>query len=707
MIICSYSNIDIIQGVIGYGDAEGIADWRIANTSNGILNILNSSSDNTRISINTNGNVGIGSKDPSTITDLLDVSGNINISGIYEINNRDVINDTSNYVLSTSNILVNRIVSSTTGGGGGTSQWTNVSSGIYYNTSNVGIGTAVVESKLHIYDAITNTTKLTIQNASPDIIPTALPTEIIVSGTTRTIIGTLDRCIQFPYSGSGTNVSYSFTPTQTLICEILVVGGGGSGGGNGGGGGGAGGYVYATNVVLTNGYTYNVSVGRGGIGTYNANTNGNNSSITGAISYTALGGGKGGGRDTGNRTSESGGSGGGGGGSSEAVASTGQASIQNSTYGYGIGFAGRNGFENGANSAGGGGGGAGGLGTTGTFQLGGNGGNGVSNSITGSSVIYCAGGGGGVTVFGSAGANGSSGNGSFGSGSKGGNGGIGSPNGSNGIVIIKYRLFISSTSSIELIRGVSGDSNIDYKIGNYVGEFKIQASVNNTDTDYVRITSAGASIYNPTGSPQWSTTSDRRIKENIEKASYDICYDNINKLDLYRFNYINGFNNVNKDLRQLGYIAQEVQDIFPKAVSSYNFDNKDISIPDLLSIDITQINYSLYGAVKKLIAIDKDKENRINKLIEINEDNEVYIKRLETLLNIDIDTSNLSIDTSNLSIDTSNLPIDTSNLSIDTSNLSIDTSNLPIDTSNLSIDTSNLSIDTSNLPIDTSNIAIE
>jgi hypothetical protein len=257
----------------------------------------------------------------------------------------------------------------------------------------------------------------------------------IPQGATATKIGS-DICITFPYTGN----AYTFTTTETLVCDILVVGGGGAGGGNGGGGGGAGGYVYATNIALVNGATYNVSVGRGGIGTYNANTSGNNSSITGGITYIALGGGKGGGRDTGNRTSESGGSGGGGGGSSEAVASTGQASLQNSTYGYGLGFAGRIGFEAHVNSSGGGGGGAGGLGTTGTYQLGGNGGNGVSNSITGSEVIYCAGGGGGVTINGTAGANGSSGNGSFGSGSKGGNGGIGSPNGLNGIVIIRIKI---------------------------------------------------------------------------------------------------------------------------------------------------------------------------------------------------------------------------------------------------------------------------
>ena len=42
MIICSHSNIDIIQGNFDYGDVEGITDWRISNTNSGILNILNS-----------------------------------------------------------------------------------------------------------------------------------------------------------------------------------------------------------------------------------------------------------------------------------------------------------------------------------------------------------------------------------------------------------------------------------------------------------------------------------------------------------------------------------------------------------------------------------------------------------------------------------------------------------------------------------------
>jgi hypothetical protein len=366
MIICSHSNIDIIQGVIGYGDAEGITDWRISNTITGILNILNSTSTNVRLSILENGNVGIGTTNPAS---TLDIIGDANITGAYKKNNRDVINDTSNYVLSTSNILVSRILTEVGNGSnyvsrlntalntrvdntsnyilstsnilanGTSSQWTNVSSGIHYNTSNVGIGTTNPVSKLHIFDSSTNNTKLIIQN--------------------NNALGPL---------------------------------------------------------------------------------------------------------------------------------------------------------------------------------------------------------------------------------------------------------------SIELIRGTSGDANRDYKIGNYSGDFKIIASISSTDTDYIRITSAGASIYNPTGSPQWSTVSDRRIKENIEKASYDKCYDNINKLELYRFNYIAKLKNINKDLKQLGYIAQEVQDIFPKAVSSQEFYNDNLSIPDMLSIDISQINYSLYGTVKKLIEIDNKNEHRIKNI---------------------------------------------------------------------------------------------
>jgi hypothetical protein len=180
-----------------------------------------------------------------------------------------------------------------------------------------------------------------------------------------------------------------------------------------------------------------------------------------------------------------------------------------------------------------------------------------------------------------------------------------------------------TSSSINLIRGTTTDANHDYKLGNYNGEFKVVSSVSSVDTDYIRITTAGA-ITNPSGTANWNTGSDRRIKENIKRASYDKCYENINKLELNCFNYVEGFNTVNRDKTQLGFIAQEVSAIFPKSISTQGYYSDTLSIPDLLSIDISQINYALYGAVKKLIEKnDEDQErmnsfnNRINTITEL------------------------------------------------------------------------------------------
>ena len=57
-----------------------------------------------------------------------------------------------------------------------------------------------------------------------------IPAEIVVAGTTSTTIGTLERMIVFPYSGSASTKDYTFTTTENLLCDILVVGGGGGGG---------------------------------------------------------------------------------------------------------------------------------------------------------------------------------------------------------------------------------------------------------------------------------------------------------------------------------------------------------------------------------------------------------------------------------------------------------------------------------------------
>ena len=659
MIICNINNIDIIQGT-SYGDAGGITDWRLENTSTGVFNILNNLSTTARVSIIDNGNIGFGTT-PVISSSKLEIIGDINISGNYKKNNSDVIIDTSNYVLSTSNILSANILNSK-------SQWTTNNNMIYYNTSNVGIGTTYPTSKLHLYDDIISDTKLTIQNSR-------LPAQIVVTGTTSGIIDTTDRYIMFPNTGALTNVQYNFSPTEALLCDILIIGGGGGGGSGSasttqyGGGGGAGGVVYMINKTLNIG-TYKINVGKGGA----AATNGTNSSIMDnssniltfdSISLIGYGGGKGANTLT-NNSAGAGGSGGGGGHltTSSNIAIQGKTFWNSTSNIYVAG--GFNGGKPAVTLTGGGGGGASELGNE---RGAGFGGDGVNVNILNSNIFYAGGGnaypnftttrsnGGGGTLNGSTAAqNGGAAVANTGSGGAGAYGTSSATTraggaGAAGIVIIKYRKITSSftsSSSIELIIGNQNDSNRDYKIGNYNEDFIVKTSINGADTNYITITGATGAITNPSGTASWTTTSDRRIKENIEWASYDKCYENINKLELNRFNYIKGFNTVNRDITQLGFIAQEVKEIFPKSVFEKSYINDTVSIPDLHSIDITQINYSLYGTVKKLI--------------EINNDNKKNIKKIESILNIDnnIDIDNIS--TSNIDIDN----ISTSNIDIDT-----------------------------------------
>lgn len=128
--------------------------------------------------------------------------------------------------------------------------------------------------------------------------------------------------------------------------------------------------------------------------------------------------------------------------------------------------------------------------------------------------------------------------------------------------------------------------------------------------------------FNANNSTSWNQASDQRIKENIVKADLKTCYDNIKNINLYRYKFIDAFDNGFKDKNKLGYIAQEVKKHFPKATyrdKKRLNDNREI--PDLLSIDVEQINASLYGAVKQLIKVVEKQSKRI--------------KALEILLNIE------------------------------------------------------------------------
>ena len=196
------------------------------------------------------------------------------------------IRDTSNYVASTSNILIDAINNK--------SKWTTSNNMIYYNTSNVGIGTYDPTSKLHLYDDFDNITKLIVQNNVFQEIISSPPADISGIITDSITDSSLDKYMIF--KSTGTN--YVFTiPTRGINCDILMIGGGGCAAS---GGGGAGACIVAVNQILPAGI-YTVIVGIGGNAYYVPETNnyppnnGGDSSISinegGTIRYLARGGG--------------------------------------------------------------------------------------------------------------------------------------------------------------------------------------------------------------------------------------------------------------------------------------------------------------------------------------------------------------------------------------------------------------------------------
>ena len=192
---------------------------------------------------------------------------------------------------------------------------------------------------------------------------------------------------------------------------------------------------------------------------------------------------------------------------------------------------------------------------------------------------------------------------------------------------VKSKLIINSVEDPKGAQWTYSSANLSvYHMGN-VGIYNRTPSypLDVTGTMFVSSTAF-------TGSAQtaWAIPSDRRIKDNIVKASYDKCFDNVKNIDLYRFNFKDNAVNTN-DFNQLGFIAQEVQSVYPKAVEVNKIQDKTGEIPDLLSLNTTQIKYTLYGAVKHLL----EKIEKIEKLLlSINSSNIIDTNIIEDLTGI-------------------------------------------------------------------------
>lgn len=97
--------------------------------------------------------------------------------------------------------------------------------------------------------------------------------------------------------------------------------------------------------------------------------------------------------------------------------------------------------------------------------------------------------------------------------------------------------------------------------------------------------------------------SDERLKEDIVLADVDTCYDNVKALPLKYYKWRDDVFDEMKleDKHKLGWIAQEVEEIFPSSVSKKQMNGYD----DCRVFNPDQIYASMYGAMQKVIAISE------------------------------------------------------------------------------------------------------
>ena len=110
----------------------------------------------------------------------------------------------------------------------------------------------------------------------------------------------------------------------------------------------------------------------------------------------------------------------------------------------------------------------------------------------------------------------------------------------------------------------------------------------------------------------WTVSSDERLKNNIVDADLDMCYNNINDLRLVRYTWKDDVYTTEQvsDRSKLGWIAQEVETVFPKAVEKHDMHGYE----DCRTLNNDQIIASLYGCIQKLIQKCETRQNTIDDL---------------------------------------------------------------------------------------------
>ena len=148
-------------------------------------------------------------------------------------------------------------------------------------------------------------------------------------------------------------------------------------------------------------------------------------------------------------------------------------------------------------------------------------------------------------------------------------------------------------------------------------------------------------------------SSDRRLKRDINE--FEGGLDQIMQIQPYTYFY-NGEGGIKSDELQFGVIAQEVQEVLPSMVSSYEFQefettdksHKAISSEEYLSVNTGAMTYMLVNAIQEQQDIIEEREERIEELEARFEDLSAIVSELQNSLsqshttNVDLSGSSLA-----------------------------------------------------------------
>jgi hypothetical protein len=154
----------------------------------------------------------------------------------------------------------------------------------------------------------------------------------------------------------------------------------------------------------------------------------------------------------------------------------------------------------------------------------------------------------------------------------------GGPNGRGGALSLMTKIGNSAS--------VAGISIVEGKVG----------IAKTAPTVPLDVTGAIAATGDISTSGAFLTTSDARVKCDIVEADIDACYERVKALPLRQFKWCDGYMPALSNQATLGWIAQEVREVIPQAVSI----RPENDIPDFHRLDTDMLIKHMYGCIQKM-----------------------------------------------------------------------------------------------------------